>query len=137
MSEHEHEHEHTYTHTHEHEHDGQEHSHEHTHSYTHSHEHSHDAGESHEHTHDHEHEDHEHGHHHHHETPENKEQVVALLDYTCKHNLAHADELPKLADKLKSLGHEDAAGKVTEAAGFFAQGNEALGEALKLLKGNS
>ena len=116
-----------------------EHTHEHTHTYTHEHEHSHDGNESHEHTHDHEHEnhhhdyDHEHGHSH--GTPENKDQVVALLDYTCKHNLAHADELPKLAEKLTSLGHDDAAAKITEAAGFFAKGNDALAQALNLLKG--
>ncbi len=122
------EHTHTYTHEHSHGHDGQEHSHEHTHTYTHNHE----GGEK-EHTHDSYEHDHEGAHNHQHKTPENKEQVKALLDYTYKHNTSHADELKKLSEKLKSLGNEDAAKKVDEAEEFFAKGNAALKEALDLL----
>ena len=84
-----------------------------------------------EHTHDHE---HDHDHHHHHPAPENMEQVLALLDYTCIHNHSHADELPKLAEKIRNLGNEDAASKVMEAAGFFDRGNDLLQEALESLK---
>ena len=127
------EHTHTYTHQHGHSHDGDEHSHEHTHTYVHDH-----ADGDKEHTHDdfdHDREEaHEHDHHHHHETCGNMDQVMALLDYTCKHNHSHADELPKLAEKIKSLGHEDAATKVLEAAGFFDKGNDLLQEALDSLK---
>ena len=78
--------------------------------------------------------DHEGAHHHHHEIPENREQVVALLDYTFKHNTSHADELKKLAEKLKSLGNEAAAEKVSKAEELFCEGNGYLGEALELLK---
>ena len=107
---------------------------EHTHTYTHEHSHGHDGQEhSHEHTHDSYEHDHEGAHNHQHKTPENKEQVKALLDYTYKHNTSHADELKKLSEKLKSLGNEDAAKKVDEAEEFFAKGNAALKEALDLL----
>ncbi len=59
---------------------------------------------------------------------------MALLDYTLKHNQSHADELSKLSEKLKSLGHDECAAKVTEAAGYFGKGNELLDEALSLLR---
>ncbi len=62
-----------------------------------------------------------------------KEQAVALLNYTYMHNTSHADELVKLADKLISLGHDDAAAKVSEARSSFEKGNALLSEALKLL----
>ncbi len=123
------EHTHTYTHEHEHTHGGQGHAHEHTHTYTHDHE-----GGDKEHTHaEHDH-DHEAAHDHHHAPMENKDQVLALLDYTLKHNLSHADELTRLADKLKGFGFAEAADKVTEAEGFFTNGNKCLEEALGLLK---
>ena len=138
MSEHTHEHTHTYTHEHPHGHDGQEHSHEHTHTYTHSHEHSHDGGDTHEHTHDHEHENHDHEHQHEHGhtngAPLSREGALALLDYNYKHNSSHADELEGLAQKLESLGNSDAAAKVKEAGKLFSQGNDALKDALELLK---
>ncbi len=86
----------------------------------------------HEHEHDH---DHGHDHHHHDHGPmENKEQVTALLDYMYKHNRSHEDELVKMAEKLKSLGHEAESAKVSEAQSFFAKGNELLSEALAQLK---
>ncbi len=65
---------------------------------------------------------------------ENKEQVTALLDYMYKHNRSHEDELVKMAEKLKSLGHEAESAKVSEAQSFFAKGNELLSEALAQLK---
>ena len=96
---------------------------EHTHTYTHDHE----GGDS-EHTHDH--------HVHDHDIPGKRDQIIALLDYTVRHNRSHEDELSKLTDKLRSLGRDDAASKVEEAAGCFSRGNELLDDALKLLKEN-
>ncbi|MCR5671253.1 MAG: cobalt transporter [Butyrivibrio sp.] len=84
----------------------------------------------HEHDHEHHH-DHEHGHSH--GPMENKEQLLALLEYTCKHNESHADELDKMAEKLTSFGNEDAAKEVLKAKEFFAKGNASLREALKLM----
>ena len=124
------EHTHTYTHEHEHAHEGSEHAHEHSHTYTHDHE-----GGDVEHTHDHPDHDHDHEHHHHdHPTPENEAQVKALLEYMCKHNESHEEELAKMADKLTDLGHESEAAKVREAKESFAKGNNALREAMELLK---
>ena len=97
---------------------------EHTHTYTHDHEH---GDEHHEHEHHHEHS-------HSHETPKNREQAIALLDYNYKHNTSHADELTKLAEMLEGIGSADAAQKVTAAWDFFSKGNDALKEALDLLK---
>ncbi len=92
----------------------------------------------HEHEHEHDHHGehgHEHDHHHHdHPTPQNKDQMVALLDYMCKHNASHEDELIKMADKLKELGYDNAAEKVSEASESFSKGNAGLREALSLLK---
>jgi hypothetical protein len=65
---------------------------------------------------------------------ENKEQVTALLDYMYKHNRSHEAELVKMAEKLKSLGHEAESAKVSEAQSCFAKGNELLSEALSQLK---
>ncbi len=90
---------------------------EHTHTYTHEHEHDHDGGHT-----------HSHG------PMENKEQMTALLDYMCKHNHSHEDELVKMAEKLRAMGLEAEAGKVSEAQSSFAKGNALLSEALELLK---
>ena len=95
------------------------------------HDHQHEHHEHHEH-HDHEHEHHEH-HHHDHGPMENMEQVKALLDYMYKHNRSHEDELAKMAEKLKCLGNEAEASKVSEAQSYFAKGNELLSEALSEL----
>ena len=124
------EHTHTYTHEHDHSHDGHDHDHEHTHTYTHDHA---DGDKPHTHE-DHPHEGHEHHHHHDHPTPENKEQVMKLLDYMYKHNSSHEDELSKMADKLTEQGYEAQAQKVSEAKELFAKGNAALKEALEGLK---
>ena len=67
-------------------------------------------------------------------TPQNREQAVALLDYNYKHNSSHADELEKLAKMLVSLENDAAASKVAAAKELFAKGNDALKEALELLK---
>lgn len=64
---------------------------------------------------------------------ENREQMKALLDYMYKHNRSHEDELAKMAEKLKSLGNETEASKVSEAQSYFAKGNELLSEALSKL----
>ena len=78
---------------------------------------------------------HDHDHHHHdHPAPENEAQVKALLEYMCKHNESHEEELAKMADKLADLGHESEAAKVMEAKESFAKGNKVLREAQELLK---
>ncbi len=110
---------------------------EHTHTYTHEHSHTythdHEGGDV-EHTHENPEHDHDATHNHQHTELASKEQVIALLDYNWKHNLSHGEELKKLSDRIKSLGDEAAAGKVSEAADFFSKGNAALEEALKMLK---
>ena len=123
------EHTHTYTHEHEHSHGDSEHVHEHTHAYTHDHE-----GGDVEHTHSQHEHDHQAAHDHEHNIPDSGEKIVAVLDYTLKHNISHADELSRLSEKLKDLGKDDAAAKVTEASEFFAKGNALLSEALENLK---
>ncbi len=74
---------------------------------------------NHEHTHSHSHE-HTHG------PVENREQIVALLNYMCKHNESHEAELSKIIEKLRALGEESAADDVKAAQELFAKGNEAL-----------
>ncbi|MBE5836467.1 hypothetical protein [Butyrivibrio sp.] len=85
---------------------------------------------------EHEHHEHEHGsehehehHHHEHGGIETKEKAVALLNHMSAHNEAHAEELLKVADKLKDFGNGEASAKVLEAAEFFKKGNELLREA--------
>lgn len=122
------EHTHTYTHEHDHEHDGHDHMHEHTHTYTHDHA----DGDK---PHTHEDQPHEgHDHHHEHVTPENKDQVMALLDYMFKHNTSHEDELGKMIAKLNEQGYTSQAQKVLEAKEMFSKGNAALRDALEGLK---
>ena len=76
----------------------------------------------------------EHTHEHDHNIPDSEEKIVAVMDYTLKHNISHEDELLKLAEKLKGLGKDGAASKVAEASEFFSKGNALLGEALENLK---
>ena len=97
----------------------------------HDHEHEHEHEHCHEHDHDH---DHHHDHHHDNPAPRNKEQVVALLDYMCKHNASHEEELGKLIDALRELGNDSEADKVSDAKKAFAEGNAALREALFSIK---
>ena len=79
--------------------------------------------------HEHEH-DHEHEHHHHeHGGIETKEKAVALLNHMSAHNEAHAEELLKVAEKLKDFGNGEASEKVLSAAKIFAEGNALLRQA--------
>ena len=86
----------------------------------------------HDHHHDHHHHDHDHHHHdhdHHHDhTP--MEELVALMQYMCGHNAAHARELAELAHQIAHAGNEDAYGKVMYAVSKFEEGNAILGEVL-------
>ena len=84
---------------------------------------------SHEHTHEHEH-THDHGH----GPVENKDQIVALLDYMVKHNRSHEAELGKVIEKLSELDKKEAAGFVAKAQKSFAEGNELLLKAYELVK---
>ena len=83
----------------------------------------------HDHHHDHHHHDHDHDHDHHHDhTP--MEELVALMQYMCGHNAAHARELAELAHQIAHAGNEDAYGKVMYAVSKFEEGNAILGEVL-------
>ena len=85
----------------------------------------------HDHHHDHHHHDHDHHHHdhdHHEHTP--MEELVALMQYMCGHNAAHARELAELAHQIAHAGNEDAYGKVMYAVSKFEEGNAILGEVL-------
>ena len=83
----------------------------------------------HDHHHDHHHHDHDHHHDHHHDhTP--MEELVALMQYMCGHNAAHARELAELAHQIAHAGNEDAYGKVMYAVSKFEEGNAILGEVL-------
>ena len=81
----------------------------------------------HHHHHDHDHHHHDHDHHHDH-TP--MEELVALMQYMCGHNAAHARELAELAHQIAHAGNEDAYGKVMYAVSKFEEGNAILGEVL-------
>ena len=81
----------------------------------------------HDHHHDHDHHHHDHDHHHDH-TP--MEELVALMQYMCGHNAAHARELAELAHQIAHAGNEDAYGKVMYAVSKFEEGNAILGEVL-------
>ena len=107
------------------------HSHEHTHSR--SHEHTHSDGTVHSHEHEHSH-THEHTHEHSHGPVENKDQIVALLDYMVKHNRSHEAELGKVIEKLSELDKKDAAEFVAKAQKCFAEGNELLLKAYEMVK---
>ena len=104
----------------------------HEHEHSHTHEHTHNDGTVHSHAHTHEHE-HDHEHEHSHGPVENREQIVALLNYMCKHNEAHEAELTKIIEKLETLDESDAATSVKNAQEFFAKGNAALKEAFKCI----
>ena len=99
------------------------HSHEHTHS--HNHEHTHSDGTVH---------SHEHEHSHTHGLVENKDQIVALLDYMVKHNKSHEAELTKIIEKLGDLDKADAAELVESARKCFKEGNDLLLKAYELVK---
>ncbi len=77
---------------------------------------------------------HGHGHSHHHDSPETKDQMIALLDYMTKHNEAHAAELDKVADKLWENGRNDVAEQVRRAVDEFQKGNMYLSLALSMVK---
>ncbi len=62
----------------------------------------------------------------------NKEELVALIDYLIKHNEHHNKELEDLANSLKDVNH-DAYLKVIEAINSFKEGNKNLSFALKEL----
>ena len=80
------------------------------------------------HDHHHDHHHHDHDHHHHEHTP--MEELVALMQYMCGHNAAHARELAELAHQIAHAGNEDAYGKVMYAVSKFEEGNAILGEVL-------
>lgn len=62
----------------------------------------------------------------------NKEELVALIDYLIKHNEHHNKELEDLANSLKDVNH-DAYLKVIDAINSFKEGNKDLSFALKEL----
>ena len=99
------------------------HSYEHTHS--HSHEHTHSDGTVH---------SHEHEHSHTHGLVENRDQIVALLDYMVKHNKSHEAELTRIIEKLGDLDKADAAELVESAQKCFKEGNDLLLKAYELVK---
>lgn len=124
---------------------GHEHEHTHTHTYEHSHPHSHEHGHEEEHCHSHEAQNSagcsgcasgcdSHGHDHSHETPENKDQMTALLDYMLKHNEHHAAELDQMAAKLAAAGKDAAAEQIKKAVDEFQKGNLYLSLALAAVK---
>ena len=80
------------------------------------------------HFHDHHHHDYDHHHHDHDHTP--MEELVALMQYMCGHNAAHARELAELAHQIAHAGNEDAYGKIMYAVSRFEEGNAILGEVL-------
>lgn len=62
----------------------------------------------------------------------NKEELVALIDYLIKHNEHHNKELEDLANSLKDVNN-DAYLKVIDAINSFKEGNKNLSFALKEL----
>ena len=50
-------------------------------------------------------------------------EAVALMRYMVAHNAAHADELAKLADRLRNLGDAPAAEQVMLAVSDYEKGN--------------
>ena len=132
-----HEHEHVHEHSHEHTHaDGTVHTHEHTHEHTHSHEHPH----THEHL-------HEAGAEHTHShcdpngcgtcggcAPTPREELLALMNYMCGHNAAHARELANLAKQLDEAGEHAAYEQVLAAVSDFEKGNMRLRVVLDSMK---
>lgn len=105
---HDHTHEHMHHHTHEHTHDGVTHTHEHDH--VHSHTHTHGGGQG------------------------TMEEVTALLGYLADHNRHHAEELADMGDKLRSMGHAEAADRIAEGVKEFTKANELFAQALELVK---
>ena len=80
--------------------------------------------------HDHHFHDHHHDHHHHDHDHTPMEELMALMQYMCGHNAAHARELAELAHQIAHAGNEDAYGKVMYAVSKFEEGNAILGEVL-------
>ena len=96
-------------------------------------------GHDHEHCHEHEHchaqaDGNGPEHDHHHEHSGGGIQSAALLDYMWKHNVSHAAELDKMAQRLEDEGRADAAVQVRKAADEFQKGNLYLGLALSMLR---
>lgn len=60
---------------------------------------------------------------------------ISLLNYMAEHNKHHAEDLHELYHTLENSGKTEAAALVGEALRLYAQGNEKLDGALKLLGG--
>lgn len=74
------------------------------------------------------------GHDHHHESGETPmEELLALMNYTVKHNDAHAQELAELAGQLKDAGKAGAYRQVMDAVAQFDVANARLEAVLKCL----
>ncbi len=63
----------------------------------------------------------------------NKEELIALINYLINHNEHHNEELEELANSLKEVDH-DAYLKVQDAIKSFKEGNAHLSSALSDLK---
>lgn len=92
--------------------------------------HSHDHEHNHEHEHCHE---HEHGHCHGNCAScggDPKAELVAVMKYMVNHNIAHANELAALANKLKEMGDNTGYAQVLAAVSDFEKGNMRLSAVL-------
>jgi hypothetical protein len=59
-----------------------------------------------------------------------REELIALMKYMIGHNASHAQELQKLAEKVKDLGESAAYEQILQAVGDFEKGNLRLSAVL-------
>ncbi len=83
--------------------------------------HSHEHNHGHEHTHD-----HTHNHSHDVNSPESKEELLALLSYMVSHNKHHAAELEELSKSTSGVSYD----LLQSAIASYNEGNRLLEEAL-------
>lgn len=62
-----------------------------------------------------------------------KAEVIALIQYMVKHNTAHAAELAKMGERLRSLGETMAGDQVMQAVADYEKGNMRLATILAAL----
>ncbi len=62
-----------------------------------------------------------------------EKETRALVSYMMDHNKHHAKELLEMAEKLRGMGKQAAAGQIDKAAGKLDEASESLNEALSLM----
>ena len=63
-----------------------------------------------------------------------REEAIAVLNYMISHNTAHANELAKLADRIRAVGGASAYEQVLSAMSDYEKGNMRLTAVLSAIR---